>query len=201
MKEQYDKRVKSKLPLREGMFVWIKHVPRGKGISKLKHTWKGPAKLLEYAGYDNWVVECGWKRGERMLIHASSCVSYHESDRLLQTMLEDGLDEIEDNPLHHEEELRPVAVPSRASAIGFEEPKSDGRRSARVVERLARETAATVAREAKALSEVDDCGIRRRERRVGRGGRLIPFVEVRHGGQWKWLSWDDYWKGPQQWGT
>ena len=62
------------------MWTWIKHVPRGKCISRLKHYWNGPAKLLEDAGSDNWIIECGWKRGEQMLVHGSACVNYRARD-------------------------------------------------------------------------------------------------------------------------
>ena len=73
------------------------------------------------------------------------------------------------------------------------------RRSGRVAGRLYTEQAALDNLDAQALSELDDCGIRRRERRLGRGGRMIPWVEVRHHGQWKWITWEQYWAGPATW--
>ena len=63
--------------------------------------------------------------------------------------------------------------------------QDERRRGVRVAGRLCTEQAALDFDDTQALSELDDCGIRRRERRLGRGGRMIPWVEVRRHDQWK----------------
>ena len=220
MRNQYNKRIRAMMTLREGMFVWIKHVPRGKGISK----WKGPAKILENAGYDNWIVECGWNRNARLLVHSSACVRYHEDEQLMQLILEDGLDELEDNPLYAEDGDVPVdgakpmvpppvvppsVLPCPAALTSYPRIQGEGCdpgavqdkrfRSVQGPGKLCAERAVPDTQEAQALAELDDCGIRNRERRLGRGGRMIPWVEVRHQGQWKWVTWEQYWDGPMAW--
>ena len=163
MKAQYDKRFRLTMTLREGMFVWIKHIPRGKGISKLKHTWKGPAKIIENAGYDNWVVECGWNRNARMLVHSSACVRYHEDERLMQMILQDGLDELDANPMYEtDDRAGPAESPVLASGLPVPGMQEGERRSSRVAGQLRQEQDALDANEAQALLELDDCGIRRR---------------------------------------
>ena len=147
-----------------------------------------------------------------MLVHGSSCVSYVADHSIMHTMLEDGLDELDDNPLHAgrpadhsimhtmledslgERDDTPMPQESTTHAS-----QKDQRRSERVADRTARVTEATQARAVAAAAAVDDCGIRNRERRLGRGGRVIPMVEVWHEGQWRWLTWERYWKGPRAW--
>ena len=100
----------------------------------------------------------------------------------------------------------PVSLPNAdvvpVPGDGVHQPvvdQNESCRSVRVAGRLRSGQAALDLQDAQALSELDDCGIRRRERRLGRGGRMIPWVEVRHQGQWKWITWEQYWDGPMSW--
>ncbi|ETV85599.1 hypothetical protein H257_03305 [Aphanomyces astaci] len=55
----YNKGALDRVKLRPGMWVWIARVSRDKGTSKLKHRFRGPARLVENAGFDNCVGTMG----------------------------------------------------------------------------------------------------------------------------------------------
>jgi hypothetical protein len=50
--------------------------PRGQGTTKFKHQWRGPGKLIEDIGYDNWKIEFLDDRSE-FIAHVSQLVPYH----------------------------------------------------------------------------------------------------------------------------
>ncbi|RHX98201.1 hypothetical protein DYB36_010305, partial [Aphanomyces astaci] len=88
MAVQFNKKVKYKFYLRKGLYVWIWYPAKGKGLSKLRHRWRGPARLEADAGFDNWKVMCAWN-GQPRIIHSSSCVPYFSDDQILSTMVQD----------------------------------------------------------------------------------------------------------------
>eukprot|EP00644_Phytophthora_capsici_P003838 jgi/Phyca11/108448/e_gw1.15.485.1 len=48
--------VRKKTEFRIGQLVWVYRPARGPGITKFGHRWRGPAKIMEEAGYDNYLV-------------------------------------------------------------------------------------------------------------------------------------------------
>jgi len=53
----YDRRVRNKRSFQVGDKVWMYRPPRGRGASKFVHSWMGPLKIDEPAGFDNYLVE------------------------------------------------------------------------------------------------------------------------------------------------
>eukprot|EP00644_Phytophthora_capsici_P019538 jgi/Phyca11/133632/e_gw1.599.1.1 len=45
--------VRQRSEFRPGQLVWMYRPARGPGITKFGHRWRGPAKIVEAAGYDN----------------------------------------------------------------------------------------------------------------------------------------------------
>eukprot|EP00644_Phytophthora_capsici_P016671 jgi/Phyca11/122305/e_gw1.47.161.1 len=42
---------------RDGQLVWVYRPAKGPGITKFGHRWRGPGKIVEAAGYDNYLVQ------------------------------------------------------------------------------------------------------------------------------------------------
>ncbi|GMF48211.1 unnamed protein product [Phytophthora fragariaefolia] len=53
----YNCKTKKKRTLKAGDRVWMYRPPRGPNASKLVHQWVGPMRVIEPAGYDNFLVE------------------------------------------------------------------------------------------------------------------------------------------------
>ncbi|GMF55475.1 unnamed protein product [Phytophthora fragariaefolia] len=81
----YSRRSKKKREFHAGDLVWIYNPPRGKNATKLVHQWMGPLRIVEPAGYDNFVLTREDKTGkkETLIAHVSFLISYHYPDALL----------------------------------------------------------------------------------------------------------------------
>ncbi|GMF50935.1 unnamed protein product [Phytophthora fragariaefolia] len=53
----YNRRVKQKQDFAAGDRAWLYKPPRGPKATKLVHPWLGPMRVIESAGYDNYLVE------------------------------------------------------------------------------------------------------------------------------------------------
>ncbi|KAF4037825.1 hypothetical protein GN244_ATG10075 [Phytophthora infestans] len=61
---------------------------KGPGITKFGHRWRGPGKIVEAAGYDNYLVQM-LESGHELVIHCSFLLSYYYPTHLLEEMAED----------------------------------------------------------------------------------------------------------------
>jgi hypothetical protein len=100
MARRYDKSASDRLHLRPGMWVWIARVSRDKGVSKLKHRFRGPARLVEAVGFDNWRVECLWDHGAPLLVHASECLPFFDDGELQRAAVLDTVSDGEEEDSH-----------------------------------------------------------------------------------------------------
>lgn len=85
---QYNRRVRSVSTMRVGKLVWAFRAPRVHGITKLRHGWRGPARLIVDAWFDNWRVEFSVDKSA-MIVHVSSLVDYHLTEALLRAGAEE----------------------------------------------------------------------------------------------------------------
>eukprot|EP00644_Phytophthora_capsici_P009475 jgi/Phyca11/107546/e_gw1.13.372.1 len=71
----YTRKVRQTKTFKPGDHVWMFRPPRGPGASKFVHQWVGPLRILEPAGYDNFLLEReDGEDAERLLAHVSFLV-------------------------------------------------------------------------------------------------------------------------------
>lgn len=68
--------------------VWVYRHARGPGITKFGHRWRGPAQIIEAAGYDNFRVKM-LESGKELVTHCSFLISYYYPTNLLEEMARD----------------------------------------------------------------------------------------------------------------
>ncbi|KAE8901998.1 hypothetical protein PF005_g9683 [Phytophthora fragariae] len=87
----YNKRTRQGRALDPGDRVWVYNPPRGAKATKFVHRWMGPARIVEAAGYDNFLLQREDKGGapELIIAHVSFLVSYHSPEPLLERAAED----------------------------------------------------------------------------------------------------------------
>ncbi|KAE8968985.1 hypothetical protein PR003_g12050 [Phytophthora rubi] len=93
--------------------------PRGKNATKFVHQWMGPLRILEPAGYDNFVLTREDKNGktETLIAHVSFLISYHYPEALLTQVARDIDEQLSDEdqrPTRHEQ--TPAAAVRTAAA-------------------------------------------------------------------------------------
>jgi len=109
--------------------VWVYHPPRGQNTTKFGHRWMGPMRVVEDAGYENYLLEREDKQGARetVIAHASFLASYHYPVPLLARAAADIDDELsyegdDEVPVHDQAHTAPVraatAGDSRRAATG-----------------------------------------------------------------------------------
>eukprot|EP00644_Phytophthora_capsici_P018945 jgi/Phyca11/133019/e_gw1.296.3.1 len=77
-RKYYERRVRQTKTFKPGDHVWMFRSPRGPGTSKFVHYWMGPMRIIEPAGYDNFLLEReDGEDAERLIAHVSFLVSYH----------------------------------------------------------------------------------------------------------------------------
>jgi hypothetical protein len=80
--------VRNRSEFRPGQLVWIYRHAGGPGITKFGHRWRGPGKIVEAAGYDNYRVLM-MESGEELVTHCSFLLSYYYPNNLLDQMAKD----------------------------------------------------------------------------------------------------------------
>lgn len=87
----YDRKVRMQRSFNAGDRVWMFRPPKGPKASKFVHSWIGPMKIVEPAGYDNFLIEREDQDGgnEQLIAHVSFLVSYHYPHTLLGTIAAD----------------------------------------------------------------------------------------------------------------
>ncbi|KAE8964810.1 hypothetical protein PF011_g28530 [Phytophthora fragariae] len=108
----YNRRTKQKRTLSPGDRVWMFRPPRGPTASKFVHQWVGPMRVIESAGYDNFLVEREDTDGdaERHIVHVSFLVTYYYPMELLKQSAADIAEQV-----GHERADEETASPVRAT--------------------------------------------------------------------------------------
>ncbi|GMF58069.1 unnamed protein product [Phytophthora fragariaefolia] len=71
-----------------GQLVWVYRPARGPKITKFGHRWRGRAKIIGEAGYDNYLVQM-MESGAELVTHCSFLLSYYYPTHLLDKMAKD----------------------------------------------------------------------------------------------------------------
>ncbi|GMG16832.1 unnamed protein product [Phytophthora fragariaefolia] len=110
----------------EGQLVWVYRPARGPGITKFGHRWRGPAQIVEAAGYDNFKVKMLESEHE-LVVHCSFLLPFYYPMNLLDQMAKDmALDlreeaiaaadiEEDDSPNAEQEGLEPLSEEQASS--------------------------------------------------------------------------------------
>ncbi|GMF59903.1 unnamed protein product [Phytophthora fragariaefolia] len=80
----YNRKVRRQRVFRIGDKVWLFRPPRGPTATKFVHLWAGPMRIIDVAGYDNFLIEREDRAGGREFIaHVSFLVAYHQPEAIL----------------------------------------------------------------------------------------------------------------------
>ncbi|KAE8910369.1 hypothetical protein PF002_g27313 [Phytophthora fragariae] len=129
----YNRRTKQKRTLSPGDRVWMFRPPRGPTASKFVHQWVGPMRVIEPAGYDNFLVEREDTDGdaERHIVHVSFLVTYYYLKELLKQAAADIAEQV-DHERADEETASPVrATTDQINAATAGRGRKRGQRAAR----------------------------------------------------------------------
>ncbi|EGZ20227.1 hypothetical protein PHYSODRAFT_491041 [Phytophthora sojae] len=93
----YDRRVTQKREFVAGDRAWLYKPPRGPKATKLVLRWLGPVRVIEPAGYDNYLVKRENVSGvpEQSLAHVSFLISYHHPATFLKMAAADIEEQLE----------------------------------------------------------------------------------------------------------
>ncbi|KAE8885628.1 hypothetical protein PF005_g11621 [Phytophthora fragariae] len=194
----YNRRMRQAGTFNRGDRVWIYNPPCGAKATKFVHRWMGPARIIEAAGYDNFLLQREDRSGTREVViaHVSFLTSYHYPEPLLERAAEDIDAQLEYEAQGGEDDGEAATAAVRAAAV-------------RVGTATTRGTAATPARRGrrkrKAMADPDgnvDKGGRlvevRRRRRRNWARQYVLGYELRPSGVWrksttgKWVSGAEY---------
>lgn len=127
------RKVRQKASYAPKQLVWVYRPSRGPGITKFRHRWRGPAQVIEPAGYDNYRVTM-LESGQELVTHCSFLLPYFYPTNLLETMARDiALDLSEeaeaaaDPPQGQDDELRMEEQGTTSSAEPVEKTATRSR--------------------------------------------------------------------------
>ncbi|KAE8964252.1 hypothetical protein PR002_g29031 [Phytophthora rubi] len=120
----YNRKVRNRRTISPGDRVWMFKPPRGAKASKFVHQWLGPLRVVEPAGYDNFLVEREDVSGdpERFIAHVSFLVTNHTPVASLQRVAAD----IEEQLLHEDAAERRTNGEAAAAAPGTAAASASG---------------------------------------------------------------------------
>ncbi|KAE8888166.1 hypothetical protein PF005_g23800 [Phytophthora fragariae] len=171
-KRYYDRKVRSRREFAVADKLWLFKPPRGPKASKLVHQWLGPVRVLESAGYDNYLVEREDVAGdpEQFIAHASFLVSYHSPPALLATAAADI-----EAQLEHEGTLELASdVAQDGEAVGATTARVQAAAAAGTAKRRGRTVASATPGRRAGANVVE---LRRRRRRNA-AGQYVLELEV-----------------------
>lgn len=181
----YNRRTRQRRTFSVGDRVWVFNPPRGQKATKFVHQWMGPMRIVEPAGYENWLLEHEDKVGppETIIAHTSFLVSYHYPTALLPQQAADLVEQLDDEDqraTRNDVEAKRAAV--RAAAAPRERTATTGAKRRRA-EATARTNAAGTSNDG--LVELQ------RRRRRNRVGQYPLEYELRPTGERSWWRNDD----------
>lgn len=116
----YNRNVRKKREFQVGDRVWLYNPPRGPRATKFVHQWMGPLRIVESAGYENFLLkrEDGSGEGEAIIAHVSFLVSYYEPTAPLSQIGEDIDEQIRDEDGGWYDEAPAAAIRAATAATG-----------------------------------------------------------------------------------
>lgn len=120
----YNRNVRNRRELAPGDRVWMYRPPRGPKSTKFVHQCAGPMKIIEPAGFENFLIEREDQDGEaeRFIAHVSFLISYHYPVDLLKRAANDIVEQLgdEDQEDHRPEDQggRDVNVETAGASAG-----------------------------------------------------------------------------------
>lgn len=184
----YDRKGRQDRVFRPGDRVWLLNPPRGPKATKFVHQWMGPLKVVEPAGYDNFLLQREDKTGEPelMIAHVSFMLSYHFPAPLLEQAANDIIEQLDD-----EEQGGSTALGETTRAA----IRATTARSATTPTRSvgAGDSGAVRGQEQQNETDVPVVELRRRRRR-NRAGQYVLEYELRRADGRRWYvagKWQD----------
>ncbi|OWZ03410.1 hypothetical protein PHMEG_00024864 [Phytophthora megakarya] len=118
----YNRRVRNRREFQAGDLVWMHNPPRGKKATKFVHQWMGPLRIVEPAGFDNFVLKREDKAGkvETIIAHVSFLISYHYPEPLLDQVALDIDEQIAYEERQSEWNESEAAAPVLTATISLE---------------------------------------------------------------------------------
>ncbi|POM73500.1 Hypothetical protein PHPALM_9651, partial [Phytophthora palmivora] len=135
----YNRKVRQRREFHIGDRVWLYNPPRGRTATKFVHQWMGPMKIVEPAGYENYVLQREDKSGspETVIAHVSFLVSYYYPEPLLKQVAADIDEQLRDeDQVWHERNVEATAASVRTTTT------SESRRTATTMVKRAHGTIA-----------------------------------------------------------
>lgn len=170
----YNRRGRQQHVFQPGDRVWVLNPPRGPKATKFVHQWMGPMKIVEPAGYDNFLLQREDRTGQPELIiaHVSFLVSYHYPTPLLKQAADDIAEQLRDEDQDgddvHEAETRAAVRTASAGSTPTAAATTDKRR---------RGAAADTKQSSEPSRQLVE--LRRRRRRRNRAGQYVLEYELR----------------------
>ncbi|KAE9006623.1 hypothetical protein PF011_g11496 [Phytophthora fragariae] len=117
-----DRKTRNRRQFQACDLVWMHNPPRGKNATKFVHQWMGPLRIVEPAGYDNFVLTREDKTGktETLIAHVSFLISYHYPEALLAQVardIDERLDEEDQRPTRNEPTTAAAVRSTKAPAV------------------------------------------------------------------------------------
>ncbi|KAG1699798.1 hypothetical protein DVH05_028586 [Phytophthora capsici] len=114
----YNRNVRKRREFRVGDRVWLYNPPRGPRATKFVHQWMGPLRILEPAGYENFLLkrEDGLGKVETIIAHVSFLVSYYEPTSPLSQVGDDIDEQLREEDEGRYEATTPAAVRTTTAA-------------------------------------------------------------------------------------
>uniref|UniRef100_H3H673 Reverse transcriptase n=1 Tax=Phytophthora ramorum TaxID=164328 RepID=H3H673_PHYRM len=168
----YNRKAKRGREFHVGDRVWLFRPPRGPKATKFVHPWMGPLRIIEPAGYDNFVVRREDKTGdqEEFIAHSSFLTTYHQSAEWLVQAARDLAAQLDDESLAAEGndgEAGRASIRAEAAPVNTAAARQSTKRGRKTVE------------PASWLNSSDTRVVEgRRRRRRNRAGQYILEYEV-----------------------
>lgn len=84
----YDRQIRQQLTITVGLLVWVSKFPKGPDIFKFQHLWRGPARIVKPACFDNYRVPY-LDTCDDNIVHASMLLPYHSTDATMAAYARD----------------------------------------------------------------------------------------------------------------
>lgn len=184
----YNRNAKTTKTWKTGDRVWLYNPPRGLRATKFVHKWMGPLRVVEPAGYENFLLEREDETGEpkTLIAHSSFLISYHYPRSLLKRAAEDLDVQLEnENPGETTRDESSNRAPVRtATSANNHTPTGAGTKR----DRAAMATSSGTRSARNKLVEL------RRRRRRNKAGQYVLEYQLRPIGTQQWTLCDVRWR-------
>jgi hypothetical protein len=169
----YNRRTRKKREFQAGDRVWMFRPPRGPKASKFVHQWVGPLRIVESAGYENFLLEREDDGGEReqFIAHVSFLVTYRYPATLLDKAASDFIEQLDHEDAVEDEDDEPAPRAAVRAATAPSDAASSRRGKKRTTAAVGGAAATTADEEV--LVEL------RRRRRRNKAGQYVLEYNVR----------------------